>query len=57
MGSNFIGGAYAYTSGDIAFDPLLRIEDAGFELDTAAVKYIRSFELFGKSARIDFLQA
>ena len=57
MGSNFIGGAYADTSGDIAFDPLLRIEDAGFELDTAAVKYIRSFELFGKSARIDFLQA
>ena len=57
MGSNFIGGAYAYTSGEIAFDPLLRIEDAGFELDTAAVKYIRSFELFGKSARIDFLQA
>ncbi|MES2470235.1 MAG: transporter [Verrucomicrobiota bacterium] len=57
MGSNFLGGAYAYTSGDIAFDPLLKIEDAGFELDTAAVKYIRSFELFGKSARIDFIQA
>lgn len=56
-GSHFIGGAHALTSGDIAFDPLLRIEDASFDLHTTAIKYIHSFELLGKSARIDLTQA
>lgn len=32
MGSNFIGGAYAYPPGEIAFYPLLGIEDAESEL-------------------------
>jgi len=27
IGGNFAGVGYAYTSGDIAFNPLLRIED------------------------------
>ena len=53
IGSNFLGGAYAYTTGDIFLDPVLRIEDAEFNLHTVAAKYIRSFELLGKSARID----
>ncbi|RYD33060.1 MAG: transporter [Verrucomicrobiaceae bacterium] len=57
LGSDFIGGAYAYTTGDITFDPLLRIEEGEFELHTAAVKYIHSFDLIGKSARIDLAQA
>lgn len=57
IGSNFLGGAYAYTTGDIFLDPVLKIEDAEFHLHTAALKYIRSFELFGKSARVDLLQA
>jgi hypothetical protein len=55
-GGNFTGGAYAYTSGDIFFNPVLRIEDATLDLQTAAVSHIRSFELFGKSARFDLLQ-
>lgn len=57
IGGNFLGGAYAYTTGDIFLDPVLQIEDAQFDLQTAAAKYIRSFELLGKSARIDFIQA
>lgn len=52
IGSNFIGGAYAYTTGDIYLDPVLRVEDAESYLHTAALKYIRSFEMLGKSARI-----
>ena len=56
IGSNFFGGAYAYTSGDIFLDPVLKIEDAQFDIHTAAVKYIRSFELLGKSARVDLTQ-
>lgn len=57
MGMNFAGGGYAYTSGGIAFDPVLLIEDAAMEIHTFPLKYIRTFELLGKSARIDWLQS
>ena len=55
-GKNFAGGGYAYTDANILFDPVLRIEDVDMELHTWAVKYIRTFELFQKSARVDFAQ-
>lgn len=57
IGSNFVSGAYACTTGDIFLDPVLRIENAEFDLHTIAARYIRSFELLGKSARIDLIQA
>lgn len=57
IGGNFGGAAYAYTTGDILFDPALRIENAQFDLQTVAGKYIRSFGLLGKSARVDVTQA
>lgn len=56
LGSNFGGIAYAYSEGDIFLNPVLRIEDGEFEMNTAALKYIHAFELLGKSARIDLLQ-
>ena len=56
-GKNFIGGGYAYTEADIFLDPVLRIEDGEMEMHTLALKYIRTFELLQKSARIDFTQA
>ncbi|HEY2573904.1 MAG TPA: hypothetical protein VGH65_07540, partial [Verrucomicrobiaceae bacterium] len=55
IGSNFLGGAYAYTQGEIFLDPVLKIEDARFDLNTTAIKYIRSFELLGQSARVEVL--
>ena len=57
IGSNFLGGACAYTTGDIFLDPVLKIEDGEFDLQTIAAKYIRSFDLLGKSARVDITQA
>jgi hypothetical protein len=57
IGANFAGAAYAYSSGDIAFNPVLRIEDGEFDLHTSGVQYIHSLELLGKSARFDFTQA
>ena len=57
MGANFAGVGYAYTKADISFDPVLRIENGKMELHTWAAKYIRTFELFEKSARIDLVQA
>lgn len=56
IGANFAGMAYAYSSGDIFLNPVLRIEDGQFDLNTAGIQYIRSFELFGKSARFDVTQ-
>ena len=56
MGVNFAGVAYVYTDGDIAFDPVLELEDVTMELDTWAAKYIRTFELFNRSARVDIGQ-
>ena len=57
IGKNFIGGGYAYTEADIFLDPVLRIEDGEMEMHTWALKYIRTFELLQKSARIGFTQA
>ena len=52
-GMNFAGAGVAYTTGDILFDPVMSIEDATVELGSYAASYIRSFELLGKSARVD----
>ncbi len=57
INTNFIGGGYAYTEADIAFDPVLRIEAGQVELHTWAAKYIRTFSLFDKTARIGLAQA
>jgi hypothetical protein len=56
-GTNFLGGGYGYTDGDLSFDPALRIEDAEVETHTLAMQYIRTFEAFGRSARIDLAAA
>ena len=56
IGTNFAGGGYAYTEADIFLDPVLRTENVKMEMHSWAVKYIRSFELFQKSARIGFIQ-
>jgi len=57
IGANFTGTAYAYSTGDILLDPALKIENAQFDLQTIVARYIRSFELLGKSARFDLIQA
>ncbi|MBW2194015.1 MAG: transporter [Deltaproteobacteria bacterium] len=57
LGTNFVGVGYGYTEADILFDPALLLEDVEMELHTWAGKYIRTFELFEKSARIDLTQA
>jgi len=56
IGTSFGGVAYAYTEGDISFNPVLRIEDGTFNLSSAVLKYIHAFDLLGKSARFDLTQ-
>jgi hypothetical protein len=54
---NFITGNYVSTEGEIAFDPVLRIEDANVDIDTWLVAYVRAFEMFDRTARIEVRQA
>ncbi|MCU0989134.1 MAG: transporter [Xanthomonadales bacterium] len=53
-GTNVLGVAAAWTDGEIFADPVLRIEDAKFEMYTLNSSYIRTYDWFGKSGRIDF---
>ena len=53
VGMNVLGAGFVHTDGDIAFDPVLEIDDATVEIDTAIVSYLHAFELLGKSARFD----
>jgi len=57
INTNFLGAGYAYTEADIGLDPVLKLEDVQMEMDTWAAKYIRTFSLLDKTARIDVLQA
>ena len=52
-GTNFIGIGLGYSSGDIYLDPVLQIENAEYDMVSAGLVYMRTFGLFGKSARFD----
>ena len=54
-GLNFLGVAVAYGEGDITLDPVLQVENAKYRLGGMALGYVRSFGLFGQSARFDVL--
>lgn len=56
INTNFFGSAYAYTEGDISFDPALLLEDVEVSLDTVAFAYIRAFRLYQKTARFEVVQ-
>ena len=56
IGASFAGAGYAYTTGDISLDPTLRIQNGQFDVQTIGVKYIYSFALLDKSARVDLGQ-
>jgi hypothetical protein len=52
-GLNVVGVAGGWTNGDILFDPVLLIEDATYDVYVTGLGYVRTFELLGKSARVD----
>jgi hypothetical protein len=55
VGTSVFAVAGAYTTGDLKFDPVLRIEDAQVDLYTAVLGYTRYFGLGERTARIDVL--
>jgi outer membrane putative beta-barrel porin/alpha-amylase len=56
MDTNFVGAGYVRIESDIFTDPTFILQDVKMEKDIWAGKYIRTFELFDKSARFDLTQ-
>lgn len=55
LGTNVIAVGYAYTSGDVFFDPLLGAEDVIYKGNGFVAGYVRPFRLGNKLARVDVL--
>ena len=55
VGVNFIALAYAYSAGNVFFDPSLPIEDADGRTNIVAARYVRSIGLFGKPGKVKAL--
>ena len=55
VGINFLIGGYVYSQGKMAFDPSLSIADAQFHIHTAVLAYVRSVDVWGKSAKFDVI--
>ena len=52
VGMNFLVASYGYQWGNVVFDPSLPVEDVTASLNGAGAGYVRSFGLFGKSAKL-----
>jgi len=52
-GLNILGFGAGATDGEITFDPVAQIEDGTFRLYSVGSSYVRSFELLGRSSRLD----
>ncbi len=50
---NFAGLGYAFTRADIYFDPVLETEDVVLDHHAVAARYVRSFALVDRSARVE----
>lgn len=55
VGLNFALAGYAYSEGGIATDPSLPLEDAQLDIDVAFLGYVRSLDVLGHSAKLDFM--
>ena len=55
VGLNFLIAGYVYAQGKMAFDPDLAIADAKFNTNTGVLAYVRSFDLWGQSAKFDVI--
>ena len=53
--SNIIGAGYAFTTGDVLFDPVLETEDVSINFSTFLLSYVKPFKLKDKPARVDVL--
>lgn len=57
VGMNFAIAGYTYSSGGLAMDPSLPVENAELEVHAPILGYARSFGVWGKSAKFDAVLA
>ena len=55
VGLNFLISGYVYSEGKIAFDPDTAIADAKFRSNADLLAYVRSFDVWGQSAKFDVI--
>jgi hypothetical protein len=55
VGLNFLIGGFVYSEGKMAFDPSLSIADTQFHTYTGVLAYVRSLDVWGKSAKFDVI--
>ena len=55
VGLNFLISGYVQSEGKIAFDPDSAIADAKFHSDAGLLAYVRSFDVWGQSAKFDVI--
>ncbi len=55
VGTRIVGVGYAYTNGDLFFDPVLQLEDTSSDVHTVAASYVQSFSVLGKATRLDIV--
>src|SRR5262245_9169654 len=53
VGLNFLIAGYTYSSGGLATDPSLPLDNAELEIHAPFVAYARAFDAWGKSAKFD----
>lgn len=53
VGMNIAGAGLLHASGEIFFDPVLKLDDVTVESQSLVVSYLRGFDLLGRSARLD----
>jgi hypothetical protein len=53
IGMNVLGAAVIHTDGDIAFDPVLQLDDVTVKQESALLSFLHAFDIFGQSARFD----
>ena len=50
---NYLGVGYGYVTADITFDPVLELENVEMDMHAVAARYIRTFALLNRSARVE----
>lgn len=53
IGLNFVLAGYGYSTGGVATDAALPVEDGNLNVHTALTAYARSFSVLGSSAKVD----
>lgn len=55
VNSQIVGAGYAFSFGEVLFDPLLEAEDVSVEVNTILISYVKPFRIGKKLARVDVI--